>query len=1243
MKKVFDVWALVCVFFLVYANADDSLRVSLLSERHETEWNWVNYFVRLSNVSDAPIYNPEIRYYAENSWVGYCIDNPTELLCPAILYGNLPKDTMLAAYVDYSAPLSNVVNVKSNSQYTIVKIKFLGLLYPGRTAEAHFRISRKDWTAWSSENDWSFQRNAGKYEPNYYMTVYDSSDSLLWGYDPAAGKKKTDVILWTDQGGNTQVSRYDSTLADSMLSGRFWMLKDIPPSSKEYMLLDSMGVHKLDASAFQDKSLILLKTDSVVSKSRLRSIVGGFYNAFKANDTASRKVPFTEKDLYKMETICDSTESCQNIVSPRDTFALETSCWPDVSMDSCKSIVIACGGVNASIDRSLILSDNTRTSITCLENHSNVNHVSLQQFGSPTNDRGRSSVNIENLQIGTEWTNALAVTTQPTTDWLEGAEYTGEGIIVGVDDTGICYDHSGFYEENQRQKVQRNYGNTESRCNVNPHGTHVAGIIGGNGSNLDKDGNQKFDEDENGNSVNRFKYRGVAPKVLFNDGKELSCYDQIGHVVNHSHVGGYYLNLENSIFYDWKESSDHGDNRSKLEVVAAGNNGGVAPQVGSDYGTDRGYHSIKFDSKNAIVVGNYASYSGKRNNGSSMGPTWDGRIKPDVMAPGSSIQVEHFSQDNVFQMYIDYIRIYDGKTNELKISFDFDKNFSDKPLLPGELAQFEPYVSGWNREVDDGKSVIKLVDDGNRYNQYAVPTGESPDEFYAYWRVDYGTDYTESDVTISKGDVFEISMKKISGDMQGATHLQGWIYVGEGTENRQKFWLPVSNTQDYIPLRVTWNRPSLSAKRIRFGARYELGIISSVPCDENGGSCYDDMAGTSQAAPYVSGIAALMYQRYQKTTGESLEINSMRNSTAKGILIHTAVDMVNKDGYSRERAQDVYVVENKGVTDNKAEHLVKYGEGPDFATGWGKVDGKAALMLLENDEYDDTTKQFKRFREFEIKNGMEQRWKIYVDGNKDKFRISLVWDDAGAIDGYEIGVESKKLINDLDVYLISPSGRYYFPWRLAPLPTESIDENGNLDNDATRASGLENIKESDIKDAVRYCDANDQIKYACFDHLNNVEVIDVDNPEVGYWQIVVLGRSVKKGNNEDQFAQIASLVSDFPLMDSECQMMHPYNPQSTYTCEYNFGDNLENFITFDTRTFAGSGDYFYLYDGNGNSLGVFTGSALAGKRIKTKTKKIKVVLDSDNDGIQGWGFGVSKIEKTPFSILNMLFEATKKK
>ena len=64
---------------------------------------------------------------------------------------------------------------------------------------------------------------------------------------------------------------------------------------------------------------------------------------------------------------------------------------------------------------------------------------------------------------------------------------------------------------------------------------------------------------------------------------------------------------------------------------------------------------------------------------------------------------------------------------------------------------------------------------------------------------------------------------------------------------------------------------------------------------------------------------------------------------------------------------------------------------------------------------------------------------------------------------------------------------------------------------------------------------------------------------------------------------IWKFVNGWMLENSECQMMHPYKPQSTYTCEYNLGDNLENFITFDTRTFAGSGDYIYLYDGNGNS------------------------------------------------------------
>lgn len=364
----------------------------------------------------------------------------------------------------------------------------------------------------------------------------------------------------------------------------------------------------------------------------------------------------------------------------------------------------------------------------------------------------------------------------------------------------------------------------------------------------------------------------------------------------------------------------------------------------------------------------------------------------------------------------------------------------------------------------------------------------------------------------------------------------------------------------------------------------------------------------------------------------------MRNSTAKAILIHTAVDMVDKVGFPRARAVDVYATENRGLNnERKTEWLVKYGKGPDFATGWGKVDGGAALKLFE--DYNKSKKLFDKFREFEIENGKEIRWNINVFSNSEKLRLTLVWDDAGGKTNSQI---DSKLVNDLDLYLISPSGKYYFPWRVEPLPTESIDINGILDEDIDRQSGLENIKESDIKDAERYCGSNDKILYECFDHRNNVEVVDVDNPEAGTWQIVALGRRIETGNNKDSSAQIASIVSDFPLYESECQMIHPYNPQATYTCDYNFGNNLENFITFDSRTFVDSGDYIYLYDGSGNRIGTYTGSSLAGKRIRTQTNKIRVVLDSDNDGHEGWGFGVTKIEKTPFSIFNMFFESIKR-
>ena len=70
--------------------------------------------------------------------------------------------------------------------------------------------------------------------------------------------------------------------------------------------------------------------------------------------------------------------------------------------------------------------------------------------------------------------------------------------------------------------------------------------------------------------------------------------------------------------------------RNGFVSVGAVANQGINPQ----YGPEVGYYSVYRSSKNEIVVANFnqADFSW---NYSSLGPTWDGRLKPDIAAPGS--------------------------------------------------------------------------------------------------------------------------------------------------------------------------------------------------------------------------------------------------------------------------------------------------------------------------------------------------------------------------------------------------------------------------------------------------------------------------------------------------------------------------------------------------------------------------------------------------------------------------------
>jgi hypothetical protein len=86
--------------------------------------------------------------------------------------------------------------------------------------------------------------------------------------------------------------------------------------------------------------------------------------------------------------------------------------------------------------------------------------------------------------------------------------------------------------------------------------------------------------------------------------------------------------------------------------------------VTSQYDNERGYYSIYAPAKNAIGVGAVNANNSSLASFSSLGPTFDGRIKPDVMAAGDR-------DYGLMTVHIDYIRILDDNY-VVVVSWDFN-------------------------------------------------------------------------------------------------------------------------------------------------------------------------------------------------------------------------------------------------------------------------------------------------------------------------------------------------------------------------------------------------------------------------------------------------------------------------------------------------------------------------------------------------------------------------------------------
>ena len=182
-------------------------------------------------------------------------------------------------------------------------------------------------------------------------------------------------------------------------------------------------------------------------------------------------------------------------------------------------------------------------------------------------------------------------------------------------------------------------------------------------------------------------------------------------------------------------------------------------------------------------------------------------------------------------------------------------------------------------------------------------------------------------------------------------------------------------------------------------------INSTVP-----GNTYDEMAGTSMAAPHVSGSIALMLQDYRNLNGGA----DPWPSTMKACLIHTAEDLNDATNY--------------------------YNPGPDYSSGYGKINIQNAIDIIRENAC-----SCNKIIENNISDVNDiDNYTIDVPAGTSELKVTLVWDDFPGDPAVP-----RALVNDLDIILTDPNGVRHHPWTLnatSPASDAVRDKRDDLNN-----------------------------------------------------------------------------------------------------------------------------------------------------------------------------------------------------
>jgi hypothetical protein len=552
------------------------------------------------------------------------------------------------------------------------------------------------------------------------------------------------------------------------------------------------------------------------------------------------------------------------------------------------------------------------------------------------------------------------------------------------------------------------------------HATSVAGIIAGDGDASELHGGTPY------------RWRGMAPEaeIVGNPGAAfLSAWQMSGWIFEDG-VDASNSSLALSLDGSYDERSAAIDavargsaGRPHLAVIAAANNG-----LSAQHGVLRGYYSVLTTAKNAITVGALCADAENRWRGSSMGPTWDGRIAPLLLAPADWLTWP----GNGRAVAIDFVRFEDDGG-----AVGFAMEFDD----PGELTGWRTVqnVSDW--EVAGGEL---------RFNSEIVGIVISPDALGvdpAYHVLRARAKVAGWSDPRSRGALYEWGTAPYCDP--GCAVWDAAAGSAWRAASAEDVW--DEHVVDVGAAGVEWVRirPYDGADHATYGPSFD-------PEDD---TSYAEHGQTSMAAPVVTGGAILLLQALHESSGRDPDAQAVMASTARAILVDTAVDVVHEEAWIQDGRNP-----DTGVPPT-------FGAGPDFSSGFGRIDVAEAVATAEAG----------RWLEDAVREGETRVFEVRVPAGAARLTVTLAWDDPPA--DPDSDWEAPKLVHDLDVRVTDGGGFEALPWTIEPPPHEplpSVDGVGPFD------------AATDLRGAVR-----DE------DHRNPIEKVEVDAPPAGALRVEV--------------------------------------------------------------------------------------------------------------------------------------------